>query len=132
MTGFTPIEEAIMGRRRGARHMATDATARKSMGLRLLAFFASLSLMLIGFGALGASPATAESEGDGTYTPNCAKGYEFDHDTSMCVKDPLVEKTAPTYAGNCDVVDDDAEALAWGPWVFDVTTGIQEPGTFRG
>jgi hypothetical protein len=134
---FTQIKEAIMAISTRARSIGTGAPSRKPMGLRLLALIASFSLMLIGFGAVAASPATADGDnGDGTHTPLCAPGYHFDRLTSTCVKKDLVEKTAPSvsYEGNCDFTkgteaaeeDEDAQDQSkpkYGPYVFDIATG---------
>jgi hypothetical protein len=134
---FTPIKEAIMASSTRARSIGTGAPTRKPIGLRLLALIASFSLMLIGFGAVAASPATADGDnGDGTYTPLCATGYHFDTETSKCVKRDLVEKAAPSvsYEGNCDFKkgteaaeeDEDAQDQSkpkYGPYVFDTATG---------
>ena len=116
---------------RGRSGEATSSS--RGAGLKFMALAASISLMLIGFGAAAASPATADD--GGSYKPLCAEGYHFDSDTSMCVKKDLVEKTDPTvtYVGNCDFVREDALAEegvdievrpVWGPWVFDTDTGM--------
>jgi hypothetical protein len=76
------------------------------MGLRLLAFVASLSLMVIGFGALGASPASAEdlgsTGGNGIYAPNqCTAGYAFKD--GKCVKTTTYTPVPPavSWTGSC-------------------------------
>ena len=101
------------------------ASPPRGAGLKFMALAASISLMLIGFGAAAASPASAG--GDGPYPPNqCAEG--FDYKDGQCVKTTTYEPVTPavSYTGNCGLLADAGEQVTaeFLGYVFDPTDGM--------
>jgi len=124
-----------MGRNKGAWSKDRGATPTKRVGLRLLAFIASVSLMVVGFGALGGTPASAEPGGQGggdIYAPNqCADGFDFKD--GKCVKTTSYTPVPPavSYTGTCGLIagadeaatEDGVTAETWLGYTFDPATG---------